>query len=216
MYTALATVIAYLIGSISFAVVTSRAFGLSDPRTYGSKNPGATNVLRSGNKKAAIVTLIGDGAKGWLAVFLAEMYGEQFGIGETGVALVAIAVFLGHLYPIFFKFVGGKGVATALGVLIGLNVWLGVATLVTWLVIAYAFRYSSLAALVASIFAPMYFVLLFGTARMEKLLAIVAMSALLLMRHRGNIANLMAGKESKIGSKSGADKNTARTRSRNK
>jgi acyl phosphate:glycerol-3-phosphate acyltransferase len=162
--------------------------------------------LRSGNKAAAIVTLIGDGAKGWLAVFLAQVYGEQFGIGEVGIALVAIAVFLGHLYPIFFKFVGGKGVATALGVLIGLNVWLGVATLVTWLVIAYAFRYSSLAALIASIFAPMYFVLLFGTTRMEKLGAVIVMSALLLWRHRSNIANLMAGKESKIGSKSAGAK----------
>jgi glycerol-3-phosphate acyltransferase PlsY len=201
MNTLIATVLAYLLGSISFAVVTSRAFGLSDPRTYGSKNPGATNVLRSGNKKAAIVTLIGDGAKGWLAVFLADMYADQFGIGETGVALVAIAVFLGHLYPIFFKFVGGKGVATALGVLIGLNVWLGVATLVTWLMVAYAFRYSSLAALLASIFAPVYFVMLFGTTRMEKLAAVVAMSALLIWRHRSNIGNLMAGKESRIGSK---------------
>ena len=209
MNTLIATVIAYLIGSISFAVVASRAFGLSDPRTYGSKNPGATNVLRSGNKAAAIVTLIGDGAKGWLAVFLAEVYGEQFGIGEAGIALVAIAVFLGHLYPIFFKFIGGKGVATALGVLIGLNVWLGLATLVTWVVIAYAFRYSSLAALVASIFAPLYFVFLYGSTRMEKLVAVVAMSALLLWRHRGNIANLMAGKESRIGSKAAAAKTSA-------
>ena len=209
MNTLIATVIAYLIGSISFAVVASRAFGLSDPRTYGSKNPGATNVLRSGNKAAAIVTLIGDGAKGWLAVFLAEVYGEQFGIGDVGIALVAIAVFLGHLYPIFFKFIGGKGVATALGVLIGLNVWLGLATLVTWVVIAYAFRYSSLAALVASIFAPLYFVFLYGSTRMEKLVAVVAMSALLLWRHRGNIANLMAGKESRIGSKAAAAKTSA-------
>jgi acyl phosphate:glycerol-3-phosphate acyltransferase len=202
MNTAIFTIIAYLIGSISFAVVMSRAFGLSDPRTYGSKNPGATNVLRSGNKKAAIATLIGDGAKGWFAVWLAEMFAAQYGVGDTGIALVALAVFLGHLYPVFFRFVGGKGVATALGVLLGLNVWVGLATLVTWLVIAYAFRYSSLAALIAAIFAPFYYGLLFGTGELEKLVAIFAMSALLIMRHRGNIANLLAGKESRIGSKS--------------
>ena len=209
MNTIIFIVIAYLIGSISFAVVMSRVFGLSDPRTYGSKNPGATNVLRSGNKKAAIATLIGDAAKGWLAVWLAQHFADQFGVGDVGIALVAIAVFLGHLFPIFFKFVGGKGVATLLGVLIGLNVWLGLATLVTWLVIAYAFRYSSLAALVAAVFAPFYYGLLFGTSEKEKLIAIFVMSALLLFTHRSNIANLIAGKESKIGSKSGASKSTA-------
>lgn len=206
MYTILFTVVAYLIGSISFAVVMSRVFGLSDPRTYGSKNPGATNVLRSGNKKAAIATLIGDAAKGWFAVWLAQLLAERFDVGDFGIALVALAVFLGHLYPIFFKFVGGKGVATALGVLLGLNVWLGLATLVTWLVIAYAFRYSSLAALVSAIFAPFYFGLLFGTDQKEKLLAVIIMSVLLLFTHRGNIGNLLAGKESKIGSKSGGAK----------
>lgn len=204
MNTVIFTIIAYLIGSISFAVVMSRAFGLSDPRTYGSKNPGATNVLRSGNKKAAIATLIGDGAKGWLAVFLAQRFAEQYGVGDLGIGLVAIAVFLGHLYPVFFRFVGGKGVATALGVLLGLNVWIGVATLVTWLVIAYAFRYSSLAALIAAIFAPLYYGMAFGTDRLEQLLAVLAMSVLLVMRHRANIANLMAGKESRIGSKADA------------
>jgi acyl phosphate:glycerol-3-phosphate acyltransferase len=200
MYTILFTVAAYLIGSISFAVVASRLFGLADPRTYGSKNPGATNVLRSGSKKAAIATLVGDCAKGWLAVWLAIHFGERFGVEDGGVALVAIAVFLGHLWPVFFRFVGGKGVATALGVLLGLNVWLGLATLVTWLVVAYAFRYSSLAALVAAIFAPFYYGLLFGAD--EKLFAVVAMSLLLLYRHGGNISNLLAGKESRIGSKS--------------
>jgi glycerol-3-phosphate acyltransferase PlsY len=199
MNTLIATIAAYLIGSISFAVVMSRAFGLSDPRTYGSKNPGATNVLRSGSKKAAIATLVGDAAKGWLAVWLAVQFGPQYGIEEGGIALVAIAVFLGHLWPVFFKFVGGKGVATALGVLLGINVWLGLATLVTWLVVAYAFRYSSLAALIASVFAPFYYGLLFGAD--EILFAVAAMSALLLWRHSGNIANLIAGKESKIGSK---------------
>jgi glycerol-3-phosphate acyltransferase PlsY len=193
------TIAAYLIGSISFAVVMSRVFGLSDPRTYGSKNPGATNVLRSGSKKAAIATLAGDCFKGWLAVWLAVRYGERFGVEDGGVALVAIAVFLGHLWPVFFRFVGGKGVATALGVLLGLNPWLGLATLVTWVVVAYAFRYSSLAALVAAVFAPFYYGLLFGAD--EKLFAVVAMSALLLYRHGKNIGNLMAGKESRIGSK---------------
>jgi glycerol-3-phosphate acyltransferase PlsY len=199
MNTLIFTVAAYLIGSISFAVVMSRVFGLSDPRTYGSKNPGATNVLRSGSKKAAIATLLGDGAKGWLAVFLAQRFGEQYGVEDGGVALVAIAVFLGHLYPVFFRFVGGKGVATALGVLLGLNVWLGLATLVTWLVVAYAFRYSSLAALIAAVFAPFYYGLLFGAD--EKLFAVIAMSAFLLFRHSKNISNLLAGKESRIGSK---------------
>jgi glycerol-3-phosphate acyltransferase PlsY len=210
MYTALFTIVAYLIGSISFAVVMSHAFGLSDPRTYGSKNPGATNVLRSGNKKAAIATLVGDAAKGWFAVWLAERLAPQFGVGEVGIALVALAVFLGHLYPIFFRFVGGKGVATALGVLVALNPWLGLATLITWLVIAYAFRYSSAAALGASLFAPFYFGLLFGIDQLEKLLAVVVMSGLLVWRHRGNIANLMAGKESKLGSKSAAAKPAAK------
>ncbi len=202
MYTIIFTVAAYLIGSISFAVVMSRVFGLSDPRTYGSKNPGATNVLRSGNKKAAIATLLGDAAKGWFAVWLAMRLADRFDVSEAGIALVAVAVFLGHLYPIFFKFKGGKGVATLLGVLLGLNVWLGLATLVTWLVIAYAFRYSSLAALVSAVFAPFYFGLLFGTDQIEKLIAIVVMSVLLMFTHRGNIANLIAGKESRIGSKS--------------
>ncbi|KFC64209.1 MULTISPECIES: glycerol-3-phosphate 1-O-acyltransferase PlsY [Massilia] len=199
MNTLIATIAAYLIGSISFAVVMSRAFGLSDPRTYGSKNPGATNVLRSGSKKAAIATLVGDAAKGWLAVWLAVKFGPQYGLDDGGIALVAIAVFLGHLWPVFFKFVGGKGVATALGVLLGINVWLGLATLATWLIVAYAFRYSSLAALIASIFAPFYYGLLFGAD--EILFAVAAMSALLLWRHSSNIGNLMAGKESKIGSK---------------
>jgi glycerol-3-phosphate acyltransferase PlsY len=199
MYTALFVIAAYLIGSISFAVVCSRLFGLADPRTYGSKNPGATNVLRSGNKKAAIATLLGDCVKGWFAVWLAMRLGPQFGVGETGIALVAIAVFLGHLWPVFFRFVGGKGVATALGVLLGLNVWLGVATLATWLIIAYAFRYSSLAALVSSVFAPFFYMLMFGADPL--LLAVVVMSLLLVYRHAKNIGNLISGKESRLGSK---------------
>jgi glycerol-3-phosphate acyltransferase PlsY len=202
MTTVLLTLAAYLIGSISFAVVMSKLFGLADPRSYGSKNPGATNVLRSGNKAAAVMTLLGDAAKGWLAVWLADRYAEQLGVGETAVALVAIAVFLGHLWPVFFRFAGGKGVATALGVLLGLNVWLGLATLATWLVVAFALRYSSLAALVAAVFAPFYYGLLFGID--AKLLAVIAMSALLVSRHGKNIANLLAGKESRIGGKSAA------------
>ncbi|MDQ1817724.1 glycerol-3-phosphate 1-O-acyltransferase PlsY [Massilia sp. CCM 9210] len=204
MNTAIFTIVAYLIGSISFAVVMSRVFGLSDPRTYGSKNPGATNVLRSGNKGAAIATLIGDAAKGWFAVWLAVRLSGEYGVGTAGIALVAIAVFLGHLWPVFFRFVGGKGVATAAGVLIGINVWLGLAVLATWLVVAFASRYSSLAALAASVAAPIYYGLAFGID--ELFFAVVAMSSLLLYRHNQNIANLMAGKESKIGSKSAGAK----------
>jgi glycerol-3-phosphate acyltransferase PlsY len=199
MYTVLFVIAAYLIGSISFAVVCSRLFGLADPRTYGSKNPGATNVLRSGNKKAAIATLIGDCLKGWFAVWLALRLAPRFGIDDTGIALVAIAVFLGHLWPVFFRFVGGKGVATALGVLLGLNAWLGVATLATWLIIAYAFRYSSLAALVSAAFAPFFYVLMFGVDPL--LVAVAAMSLLLVYRHAKNIGKLVSGKESRIGGK---------------
>ncbi|CUI09797.1 glycerol-3-phosphate 1-O-acyltransferase PlsY [Massilia sp. P8910] len=204
MTTAIFTIVAYLIGSISFAVVMSRLFSLSDPRTYGSKNPGATNVLRSGNKGAAIATLIGDAAKGWFAVWLAMRLAGEYGVGTAGIALVAVAVFLGHLWPVFFRFVGGKGVATILGVLLGINVWLGLAVLATWLVVAFTTRYSSLAALVAAILAPIYYGMAFGID--ELFFAVVAMSSLLLFRHNQNIANLMAGKESKIGSKSAGAK----------
>ncbi len=193
------SVFAYLLGSISFAVLVSKVFKLADPRTYGSKNPGATNVLRSGNKLAAVLTLIGDCAKGWLAVWLALQLDEQFALGEAGIALIALAVFLGHLWPVFLRFAGGKGVATALGVLLGLNPILGLATLVTWVVIAYAFRYSSLAALVSAIFAPFYYGLLFGAD--IKLFAVLIMSGLLIYRHHKNIANLLSGKESRLGSK---------------
>jgi acyl phosphate:glycerol-3-phosphate acyltransferase len=195
----IAIVLAYLLGSISFAVLVSKLFRLADPRTYGSKNPGATNVLRSGNKLAAVLTLLGDCAKGWLAVWLALRFDEQFALGETGIALIALAVFLGHLWPVFLRFAGGKGVATALGVLLGLNPILGLATLVTWIVIAYAFRYSSLAALVSAIFAPFYYGLLFGSD--IKLFAVLIMSGLLIYRHHKNISNLLSGKESRLGSK---------------
>ena len=193
------SVLAYLLGSISFAVLVSKVFRLADPRTYGSKNPGATNVLRSGNKLAAVLTLIGDCAKGWLAVWLALQLDEQFALGEAGIALIALAVFLGHLWPVFLRFAGGKGVATALGVLLGLNPILGLATLLTWVVIAYAFRYSSLAALVSAVFAPFYYGLLFGAD--IKLFAVLIMSGLLIYRHHKNIAYLLSGKESRLGSK---------------
>ena len=197
--TVLFAVAAYLLGSVSFAVVVSRVMGLADPRTYGSGNPGATNVLRSGNKKAAIFTLLGDAAKGWFAVWLAQRLAPQFGVGDTGIALVTVAVFLGHLYPVFHRFVGGKGVATAAGVLLALNPWLGLATLATWIIIAGFFRYSSLAALVSALFAPFYYVLLFGFDWIAG--AIAVMSVLLIARHRANITKLLAGKESRIGEK---------------
>ena len=204
MITAAAAVIAYLIGSISFAVVVSRVMGLDDPRTYGSGNPGATNVLRSGSKAAAILTLVGDAFKGWVAVWLAQFYAYRLGFGDTTIAVVALAVFLGHLYPVFFRFKGGKGVATALGVLLGLQPWLGVATLATWLIVALFFRYSSLAAVVAAIFAPIYYVFGHGvawTADSRIGTAIGLMALMLLYRHRQNISKLMAGKESKLGGK---------------
>jgi acyl phosphate:glycerol-3-phosphate acyltransferase len=193
----------YLIGSISFAVVVSHAMGLADPRSYGSGNPGATNVLRTGNKKAAILTLIGDAVKGWLPVWLVVEFGGRLGLSHTGwetaIALSAIAVFLGHLFPVFFRFQGGKGVATAAGVLLAIHPVLGLATLLTWLIIAFFFRYSSLAALVAAVFAPFFDVFLFGPSRIS--LAVLAMSLLLIWRHRANISKLLAGKESRIGEK---------------
>lgn len=204
LYPLLATVAAYLIGSLSFAVIVSRAMGLNDPRTYGSGNPGATNVLRSGSKAAAAVTLLLDAAKGWLPVALVQWFGSRFGLGDGTVAMVALAAFLGHLYPVFFRFKGGKGVATALGVLLGISVWLGLAVALTWLIIALFFRYSSLAALVASVFAPVYYLLCSGVvwyAETPIAAAIVAMAALLIWRHRENIQRLMAGKESRLGSK---------------
>ena len=200
----LATVIAYLIGSLSFAVLVSRAMGLNDPRTYGSGNPGATNVLRSGSKKAAIVTLLLDAAKGWLPVMLIKWFGARYGLGEGTQALVGLAAFLGHLWPVFFGFAGGKGVATAAGVLLALEPWLGAATLTTWIIIAAFFRYSSLASIVAAVFAPAYYLLGGGVAwaaSREKLLAMMAMGLLLLLRHRENIQRLLAGTESKLGSK---------------
>jgi glycerol-3-phosphate acyltransferase PlsY len=190
-------VCAYLLGSVSFAVLMSKAFGLADPRTYGSGNPGATNVLRSGKKAAAALTLLGDAEKGWLAVWLAMHFVTQD--TQMVVALVALAVFLGHLFPVFLKFKGGKGVATALGVLLALNVWMGLGALASWLFMAVVFRYSSLSALVAAMAAPIY-ALMLGLPH-EWVLASGVMSLMLIWRHQSNIQNLLAGKESKIGSK---------------
>lgn len=204
MNTLLAGLAAYLLGSISFAIVVSALFRLQDPRRHGSGNPGATNVLRTGNKLAAILTLIGDGAKGWLAVWLAIEYGPAWGLEEGSIALVILAVFLGHLFPVFFRFQGGKGVATALGVLLAVEPWLGVATAATWLIIAFFFRYSSLAALVAAVFAPVYYAFGDGVAWPADLrigVAIAFMSLLLIARHHSNIRKLIEGKESRIGEK---------------
>ena len=197
-----AVVLAYLLGSISFAVVVSKVMGLSDPRSYGSKNPGATNVLRTGNKAAALLTLLGDSLKGLVAVLLAQQFATTYGLSDDTIAWVGFAAFLGHLYPVFFKFEGGKGVATALGVLLGYNLVLGLAVCATWLIIAFFFRYSSLASLVASVFAVFYEFFLFGAS--GRLIAIAVIAALLVYRHKQNIANLLAGKESRIGAKKSA------------
>lgn len=202
----LAAVVAYLIGSLSFAVIVSRVMGLHDPRSYGSKNPGATNVLRSGNKKAAAVTLLLDAVKGWLPAWWVAHWGAGYGLGEGTLALVALAAFLGHLYPVFFRFQGGKGVATAAGVLIGVQPLLGLATALVWIGMAVGLRYSSLAALTAALFAPSFLLLANGSlwqVAPTVVLATAVMSLLLLWRHRGNINRLLAGQESKIGSKKG-------------
>lgn len=199
LFACLAVVMAYLLGSIPFAVVSSRLFGLADPRSYGSKNPGATNVLRSGNRAAAAVTLIGDLAKGWLAVYLARAYGLAHGLTEGIVAMVALAVFLGHLYPVFLKFKGGKGVATAAGVLLALDPRLGLATLSTWLIVAFTLRYSSLAALVAAAAAPLFAFFLWGSNTLLLAVGIIAMA--LIGKHWSNLQRLMAGTEPRIGAK---------------
>ena len=207
----LLTLGAYLVGSLSFAVIVSRLMGLDDPRTYGSQNPGATNVLRSGNKQAAIATLLFDALKGYFPVLLVKLYGPAFGLDDRAVALVALAAFIGHLWPVFFAFKGGKGVATAAGILFGVEPLLGAAVMGTWLIVAFFFRYSSLAALAASLFAPAYY--LFGNQMAwqtsdAELLAVTVMSALLLMRHKDNIARLVSGQESKIGAKKEAPPET--------
>jgi len=204
LFPLLAALAAYLVGSLAFAVIVSRVMGLSDPRTFGSKNPGATNVLRSGSKPAAVVTLLLDALKGFVPVLLVKLFGKDYGLGDGTVAMVGLAAFLGHLYPVFFRFQGGKGVATFIGVVFGIHWILGVATGLTWLIIAFFFRYSSLASLVAAVFAPAYYLLLDRVAwYAEKpiALALAIMAGFLWWRHRENISRLLAGKESKLGQK---------------
>jgi len=201
---AAAVLAAYLIGSLSFAVIVSRFMGLNDPRSYGSKNPGATNVLRSGNKLAAVVTLVLDAVKGWLPMALVHWQGAAYGLGDGALAAAGLAAFLGHLYPVFFGFKGGKGVATAAGVLLGVHWLLGLACMGTWALVAYLSRYSSLSALSCAMLAPLYYVLgdrgLWYVDR-SVLLMLVMMGALLIYRHRENISKLLQGKESKLGAK---------------
>lgn len=201
LYSAIATVLAYLLGSLSFAVIVSRLMGLKDPRGYGSHNPGATNVLRSGNKKAAVATLLLDGLKGWLPVVLVKWFGKDYGLEDGTMAAVAFAAFLGHLFPVFFKFQGGKGVATAAGALLGIDWLLGLVTLATWLIIAYFTRYSSVASMASAAFAPLFYLL--GDrgpwySERSVLLAIFMIGLLLVIRHRENINKLVLGKESKL------------------
>ena len=204
LYPFLATLAAYLLGSLSFAVIVSRLMGLKDPRTFGSRNPGATNVLRSGSKPAAIVTLVLDGLKGWLPVVLVRWFGKPYGLEDGTLAMVGLAAFLGHLWPVFFRFEGGKGVATFIGVVFGIDLWLGVATGATWLIIAFFFRYSSLASLVAAVFAPCFYLLgnrIRWYAESSVAVALFVMALLLAWRHRENIGRLLQGKESRLGAK---------------
>ncbi|MCY7306240.1 MAG: glycerol-3-phosphate 1-O-acyltransferase PlsY [Rhodoferax sp.] len=201
-YPMLAALAAYCVGSLSFAVLVSWVMGLNDPRTYGSKNPGATNVLRSGSKPAAVITLLLDAAKGWLPVALVAWYGKPYGLEDGSMAMVGVAAFLGHLFPIFFRFQGGKGVATALGVLFGINWMLALATVATWLIIAWFFRYSSLASLVAALFAPVYYAVGDGVAwytEKSLMLAVAVMGLFLVWRHAANIGRLAKGTESRLG-----------------
>jgi len=193
MQSALTVLAAYCLGSVSFAIAVSRLMQLPDPRTYGSRNPGATNVLRTGKRAAAALTLAGDAGKGWLAVWLVQLYAPE------AAALAGLAVFLGHLFPLFHRFKGGKGVATAAGVLFGLDVWLGLGSLATWIVIAVFFRYASLASLVAALFAP-FFAWYIGLSY-DVLLVVASIAALLAWRHKGNIGRLFAGTESRIGAR---------------
>jgi glycerol-3-phosphate acyltransferase PlsY len=194
------TLLAYVLGSIPFAVIVSRMFALPDPRSYGSGNPGATNVLRSGRKTAAALTLLGDALKGWLAVFLAQRMAETATMDVT-VAAAAVAVTLGHMYPVFLRFRGGKGVSTTTGVLFALDPWLAAGAVATWLIIAFFFRYSSLAALVAAAFAPLFAFLLYGMSRfgLEEAVGVTVIALLIAWRHRTNIRNLLAGTEGRIG-----------------
>ena len=195
----LAALAAYLLGSVPFAMVCSRIFGLADPRSYGSGNPGATNVLRSGHKMAAAMTLLGDMAKGWLAVFLAQTYGAKYGFTQTLIGTVALSVFFGHLFPIFLKFKGGKGVATAAGVLFALDLQLGFIVLGLWLAVAFVLRYSSLAALVSAVTAPIVAFMFWGSGFLALAVSVICM--VLIVKHWGNLQRLMTGTEPKIGAK---------------
>jgi acyl phosphate:glycerol-3-phosphate acyltransferase len=204
LYPLIATLLAYLVGSLSFAVIVSKLFGLADPRSYGSKNPGATNVLRSGSKPAAIITLILDALKGYVPVILVQIFGKEFGLGDGTLALVALAAFLGHVWPVFFKFKGGKGVATAAGVLFGIDWVLGLAALATFAIILFFFRWVSLASIATGAFAPFFYLL--GDrgpwyASKAVLCAIFFMALILALRHKDNINRLLEGKEPKLGSK---------------
>ena len=196
MPTIVLLVAAYLIGSISFAVIVSRLFGLPDPRSYGSGNPGATNVLRTGRKAAAALTLVGDAAKGWLAMFLALRFAAEWQIPEIAVAGAGVAVFVGHIFPVFFHFKGGKGVATALGILLAASVWLGLAVMATWLLVFAMSRLSSLSALAAAGLAPVYASQFVSPVFVGMT---ILLSVLLVWRHRSNIQKLLAGKESGFG-----------------
>ena len=204
LYPLIATLLAYLIGSLSFAVIVSKLFGLADPRSYGSKNPGATNVLRSGSKPAAVITLILDALKGYVPVILVQIFGKQFGLGDGTLALVALAAFLGHVWPIFFKFKGGKGVATAAGVIFGIDWLLGLATLATFGILLFFFRWVSLASMAAGAFAPFFYLLgdrgPWYTSK-AVMFAIFIMALILAIRHKDNINRLLAGTEPKLGAK---------------
>ena len=197
MTTTVFIILAYLLGSVSFAVVASWIFRLPDPRTFGSMNPGATNVLRSGNKAAAIFTLLGDSGKGWVAVVLAQHFAPVWGLDNKIIAIVALLVFLGHIWPVFLRFKGGRGVATALGVVLGLNLWPGILAVITWIIVAIIWRFSSLSALVAATLTPVYAWILLGSDLST--FVIFTISLLVIWRHKSNIANLLAGKETRIG-----------------
>jgi len=190
-------ILAYLLGSIPFAVIASWIFKLPDPRTFGSKNPGATNVLRSGNKVAAILTLLGDAGKGWMAVVLTQYLAPAWGLDNKVIAAVALLVFLGHIWPVFLRFKGGRGVATAVGVVLGLSLWSGILSIITWSIVALIWRFSSLSALVAAILTPVYAWIFLGSDLST--LVIFVISLLIIWRHKSNIANLVAGKETRIG-----------------
>jgi acyl phosphate:glycerol-3-phosphate acyltransferase len=204
VYSVICAILGYLAGSLSFAVIVSRAMGLKDPRTFGSKNPGATNVLRSGSKAAAAITLLLDGLKGFMPVLLVKLLGKPYGLEDGTMALVGLGAFLGHLWPVYFHFKGGKGVATFIGVVFGFNWMLGAATALTWVIIAVFFRYSSLASLVSAVFALAYYLLGDRVAwYVDATVAIVlfVMGALLFYRHRENIVRLLKGQESRLGAK---------------